>query len=67
MGWGAWWTGPHGPGPAYLRRQWDEVVPLVADGRIDPVVGEVRSLDEVAEALRSVEERRATGKVLLTP
>lgn len=67
VGWGAWWTGRGGPGPAYLRRQWDEVVPLVADGTIDPVIGEVRSLDEVVEALRAVDERRATGKVLLTP
>ena len=34
---------------------------------VDPVIGEVRSLDEVVQALTAVEERRATGKILLVP
>jgi NADPH:quinone reductase len=67
VGWGAWWTGPAGPGPAYLRRQWDELVPLLESGAIDPALGEVRRLDEVAAALTALEERRATGKILITP
>ena len=67
VGWGAWWTHPAGPGTGYLRRQWDDLVPLLESGAVDPVIGEVRSLDEVAIALLAVEERRATGKVLLTP
>ena len=65
VGWGAWWTGAGGAGS--VRRQWDELVPLLEDGRLDPVVGSVRSLDEVAVALADIDERRATGKVLLTP
>ena len=67
VGWGAWWTGPGGPGPAFLRHQWDELVPLLESGAIDPVIGEVRDLDDVVGALTSVDERRATGKVLLVP
>lgn len=67
VGWGAWWTGPSGPGPAYLRRQWDDLVPLLESGAVDPVVGEVRSLDEVVAALTALEERRAVGKIVLTP
>lgn len=65
VGWGAWWTGAGGAGS--VRRQWDELVPLLEDGRLDPVIGSVRSLDEVAVALADIDERRATGKVLLTP
>ena len=67
VGWGAWWTHPAGPGPRYLRQQWDELVPLLESAALDPVVGEVRRLDEVVAALEAVEGRRALGKVLLTP
>ncbi|HEX6917579.1 MAG TPA: NADPH:quinone oxidoreductase family protein [Phycicoccus sp.] len=67
VGWGAWWTHPGGPGTAYLRRQWDELVPLLESGAVDPVIGEVRRLDDVAAALTVVDERRALGKVLLVP
>ena len=67
VGWGAWWTGRGGPGPAFLRHQWDELVPLLESGAVDPVIGEVRDLDDVVGALTAVDERRATGKVLLTP
>lgn len=67
VGWGAWWTHPAGPGTGYLRRQWDELVPLLESGAVDPVIGEVRPLEEVAGALAAVEERRVTGKLLLTP
>jgi len=67
VGWGAWWTHPAGPGAAFLRRQWDDLVPLLESGAIDPVIGVVRDLAEVADALTAVDERRAVGKVLLTP
>ncbi len=67
VGWGAWWTHPGGPGAAFLRRQWDDLVPLLESGAIDPVIGEVRDLAEAADALAAVDERRAVGKVLLTP
>ena len=42
-------------------------MPLLESGAIDPVIGEVRDLAEVAAALAAVDERRAVGKVLLTP
>ena len=67
VGWGAWWTHPGGPGTAYLRRQWDELVPLLESGAVDPVIGEVRRLDDVVAALTVVDERRALGKVVLVP
>ncbi|MEO6791427.1 MAG: NADPH:quinone oxidoreductase family protein [Ornithinibacter sp.] len=67
VGWGAWWTGPAGPGTAYLRSQWEELVPLLESGAISPVIGEVRPLDDVVSALTAVDDRRATGKIILTP
>lgn len=63
VGWGGYWLGR----PGYVRRQWDDLVPLLESGRLDPVIGQVRSLDEVSSALRDIDERRATGKILLTP
>ena len=59
VGWGAWWTGRGGPGPAYLRRQWDDLVPLLESGAVDPVIGEVRDLDDVVG--RAHRRRRAPG------
>ena len=67
VGWGAWWTGRGGPGPGFLRQQWDDLVPLLESGAIDPVIGEVRDLEDVVAALTAVDERRAVGKILLTP
>jgi NADPH2:quinone reductase len=67
VGWGAWWTHPAGPGVGYLRQQWDELVPLLESGALDPLIGEVRPLDDVVAALTAVDERRALGKLLLTP
>ncbi|KGN37848.1 NADPH:quinone oxidoreductase family protein [Knoellia subterranea] len=66
VGWGAFWTGG-GADPSFVRRQWDELVPLLEAGKLDPVIGSVRSLDEMSVALRDIDERRATGKILLTP
>ncbi|MGL4175411.1 MAG: NADPH:quinone oxidoreductase family protein [Dermatophilaceae bacterium] len=67
VGWGAWWSRPTGPGAAYLRRQWDDLAPLLQSGAVDPVIGQVHALDDVATALTALEQRRAVGKVLVTP
>ncbi|MFC7485799.1 NADPH:quinone oxidoreductase family protein [Knoellia sp. CPCC 206453] len=63
VGWGAFWT----ERPGFIRKQWDDLVPLLEAGQLDPVIGMVRSLDEVGAALRDIDERRATGKIVLTP
>lgn len=63
VGWGAFWMGTSG----FVRSQWDDLVPLLEAGKLDPVIGMVRSLDEVAAGLRDLDARRATGKILLTP
>ena len=38
---------------------------LVADGKLDPHVEDVRSLDEAAEAIAAVEIGHAKGKVVI--
>lgn len=63
VGWGAYWMGR----PGFVRAQWDDLVPLLETGQLDPVIGEVRALDEVGAALRDIDERRATGKIILKP
>jgi NADPH:quinone reductase len=62
VGWGAFWL----PRPGYLREQWAEVRPLVESGAIDPPLGSSHALEDAAAALREIDERRATGKVVLT-
>ncbi|GAB3324143.1 NADPH:quinone oxidoreductase family protein [Geodermatophilus aquaeductus] len=51
--------------PSYVGRQWRDLVPLVQSGAIDPPIGSVFGLDDVAAAIRELDERRATGRVLL--
>lgn len=63
VGWGAYWLGAGGVG--FLRRQWDELLPLMESGAIDPPIGIVRDLDEAGAAIADLDERRATGKVLI--
>jgi NADPH2:quinone reductase len=62
VGWGAYWTRE----PAYLQQQWAELLPLLQAGRLDPVLGTSYALQDAAQALLELDERRAAGKVLLT-
>jgi NADPH2:quinone reductase len=61
VGWGAFWS----QRPEFLQEQWAELLPLLRDGRIDPPVGSVHPLADAAAAIAELDERRATGKVLL--
>jgi NADPH2:quinone reductase len=61
VGWGAFWM----PRPEYLGEQWEELVPLLRDGALQPLIGSVHALDDVRSALAEIDERRALGKVLL--
>ena len=62
VGWGAW-AGTH---PGYLQEQWAELEPLLASGVVsapDPVV---YPLERAADAIASLEERTAAGKIVVT-
>jgi len=61
VGWGAF-TERY---PGYPHEQWAALLPLLREGRIDPPIGSVHPLDDVAAALAEIDERRATGKVVL--
>ena len=55
------------PAPGYIAGQWDALLPHLESGAIDPPIGATFALDDAADALLTLDERRATGKVLLTP
>jgi NADPH:quinone reductase len=61
VGWGAYWI----PRPDFLRRQWDALLPHLSSGALDPVLGSTHPLERAADALAELDERRATGKVVL--
>jgi NADPH2:quinone reductase len=52
--------------PGFLARQWAELRPHLASGALAPVVSATFGLDRAAEALALLQDRRATGKVVLT-
>ncbi len=52
--------------PELAARDEQELLALVADGRLVPRVSSVHPLERAAEALREVADRRAIGKVLVT-
>lgn len=61
--WGAW-LGGH---PDLFATIAAALEPLIADGSVAPIVGAILPLEEAADALRLLDERRATGKVVLQP
>lgn len=61
VGWGAW-TFSH---PDYLQQQWAELEPLFASGTLAAPEPIVYPLDQAAQAIASLEDRSALGKVVL--
>lgn len=53
--------------PDRLRRQWDALAPRLATGALEPVISSVRPMEQIVEALLEIDERRATGKVIVIP
>lgn len=60
-GWGSWVL-TH---PGYLREQWADLEPLLAAGAVPVPEPVVYPLERAAEALASLENRTARGKVVL--
>ena len=61
VGWGAFWM----TRPAYLQEQWARLLPHLASGDLDPLVGNSYPLERAAEALLELDERRALAKVVI--
>lgn len=63
VGWGGFALGR----PGYAATQWAELVPHLRAGKLDPLLSATFPLEEAAEALALIDERRVTGKVVLEP
>ena len=63
VGWGAYAF----KRPGHFAKEWAAIADHVASGAFQPPIGATFSLDEAADALLEIDERRATGKVLLLP
>ncbi len=61
VGWGAW-TLTH---PGYLGEQWAELEPLLASGKVSAPEPIVYPLEPAADAIASLEDRTAKGKVVV--
>lgn len=61
VGWGAWWM----TRPGYLATQWAELEPLLATGTLTAPEPSVFPMDKASEAIASLENRTAAGKVVL--
>ena len=62
VGWGAW-SLTH---PGYLLEQWAELEPLLASGKVSAPAPEVYPLERAGDAIASLEDRSAKGKVVVT-
>jgi NADPH2:quinone reductase len=62
VGWGAYAN----PRPDFLHQQWGELLGRVASGVVDPPIASTRPVEEVAQALGDLEQRRVLGKSVLT-
>jgi NADPH2:quinone reductase len=62
VGWGAW-TLTH---PGYLQEQWAELEPLLASGAVSAPEPVVYPLERAGEAIASLEDRSARGKVVVS-
>jgi NADPH2:quinone reductase len=62
VGWGAYAM----VRPGFMREQWDELLPMVGSGVVDPPVRTTYPLEEAARALTEMAERRLLGKTVLT-
>jgi NADPH2:quinone reductase len=60
--WGAWLA----TDPGLFAETADALLPMIESGDVAPLVRATFTLDDAAAALRLIEERRATGKVVLT-
>lgn len=48
-----------------MRGQWNELVPMMDSGAVNPPIGATYRLDEVRSALIEMSERRTLGKSVL--
>jgi NADPH:quinone reductase len=52
--------------PGFMRQQWDELLPMMWSGVVDPPIGRTYRIDEVGQALADLEGRRTVGKSVVS-
>ena len=62
VGWGAFAM----VRPGYMRKQWDDLLPLMESGVIDPPIGATYPMEEFGRALQDMEDRKTLGKSVVT-
>ena len=62
VAWGAWLGGD----PGLFAHTAAELEPMIESGGVAPIVGASFALDKAVSALQLIDERRATGKVVIT-
>ncbi len=62
VGWGAYAMVREG----FMRRQWDDLVPMMESGVIAPPIGATYPLEEIGRALTDMDDRKTLGKSVLT-
>lgn len=63
VGWGAYALSR----PGHVGTEWEAMLPHLRSGALRPVVGATHPLEDASAALRSLEGRSVTGKVVLVP
>jgi len=62
VGWGAYAM----VRPGFMRGQWTALLPMMQSGVVDPPIGKVYPLAQVADALADMDARRTLGKSVVT-
>ncbi len=62
VGWGAFAMTRAG----YMQQQWQRILPMLESGVVDPPIGRTYPVEQVADALAEMEDRKTLGKSVLT-
>jgi NADPH:quinone reductase len=62
VGWGAYVL----PRPGYAATEWQELIPHLRSGALDPLISETFPFEDAATALARIDAREVTGKIVLT-
>lgn len=64
---GVSWGGYALQRPGFVKDQWNDMQADLESGALNPPIGPTFNFEQAADALKTLDERRATGKVLLIP
>ncbi len=63
---GVGWGGYAMVRPGFMRAQWDELLPMLERGVVDPPIGARYRVEEMSRALDDLAQRRTVGKAVVT-